>query len=106
MGDSAEKTLTGAPWWAKLAGMFGGPTLVLLVVLYGVWSLATNIGLRMAQGIESNQQVLIKQSSDTLAMLNIQAQLVQVVRANCFNAAKDEPSRERCMGYLITDGRR
>lgn len=95
--DSGGSSLTGAPWWAKLAGMFGGPTLVLLVVLYGVWQLMSHIGLRMATAIEANQMTLLKHHADTDAMLSIQSQLVSVVRANCYNNARDEASKERCM---------
>lgn len=106
MGETMENKISGAPWWAKLAGMFGGPTLVLLVVLYGVFRMMSDIGLRMAAGIEANQAVLIRHSADSDAMLSIQSQLVQVVRANCVNNAKDEASRERCLGYLENDRRR
>jgi hypothetical protein len=95
--DTTTAILKGAPWWAKLISVFGGPTFILILVLYGFWSFISNIGERMVTTLTVSQQSLMKHVSDTDNLIDIQRQLVIIVRANCYNNARDDAGRERCM---------
>ena len=96
-GLDTDKSLTGAPWWARLGVIFGVPTMILMVVLGGVWVLLNGSAMRMASALEATQREMIKHTSDSIAMLQTQQALVRVVQANCVNNARNEEGIRRCM---------
>lgn len=99
MGEkmAADVALNDAPWWVRVGTVFGIPTVVLLLVLFGTYKLLASQANDVAKGTQAILQEMTKHGFDTSVMLQTQRDLVTVVRANCYNNAHDEESRIRCM---------
>lgn len=97
MANESDQALNNAPWWAKLGIVFGVPTMILIMVLFGVWNLLSGVGSEMVTMMKVMQNEMTKHSVESNHAIRIQAALVGVVRANCVNNAKDENGIRRCM---------
>ena len=100
--NNSNNLLVGLPWWVRGLAIVGFP---MLAAAYLTWIIGQvlplkvdNVSIKLDQvhalEVQHHSTFLSKWDSQE----EISKQLIAIALASCINAAKDETSRNRCLG--------
>ena len=102
-GDGTNNTIwAGMPWYIRALGVVGFPV---VCAIYLVWLTGQALPAQMGAMLTRQNEIMVSITAyhDVAAQKwsmqeDTNKELITIARATCVNAARDETSRNRCLG--------